>query len=330
MTGTRGLSPEGTDPRAPMPVTERRGGQAPTGPVPVAVLGIGAVGGMLAARTGALAVGTPRTVAAVRDRGLRLVHDGETTVTRADAVERLERPVSLLVVAVKAHALEAALDRIAPEALDGSVVLPLQNGLEHVAAIRRRYTASDTVSLARPPVIAAGSIGRLEALSPEAGVVVQRTPGAVVTVASEALTRPELEAALEPLRVPGISVVVSDDEGHVLWDKAARLAVLAAATTASGLSVGPLRTDPGWRARLEGALAEACAVAAADDVELDPAGQWAIIEAMPGDLTTSTARDAAAGRPTELDAITGSVVRAGVRVGVPTPLLAGLLADAQG
>ena len=83
-----------------------------------------------------------------------------------------------------------------------------------------------------------------------------------------------------------------------------------------------------WSGRLREALEEACAVARAEGVSLDPAGQWAIIEALPGDLTPSTARDARAGRPTELDAITGSVVRAGRRAGVPTPTLEELLAAA--
>ncbi len=69
-------------------------------------------------------------------------------------------------------------------------------------------------------------------------------------------------------------------------------------------------------------------MAAADGVGLDAAAQWAIIEAMPDDLTTSAARDAASGRPTELDAITGSVVRAGHRLGVGTPELDALLAEA--
>jgi 2-dehydropantoate 2-reductase len=53
-----------------------------------------------------------------------------------------------------------------------------------------------------------------------------------------------------------------------------------------------------------------------------------MIAAMPPDLTTSTARDAAAGRRTELDAITGSVVRAGARLDVPTPTLTALLEEA--
>ena len=296
--------------------------------LPIAVLGVGGIGGRLAARTGAICVGTERSVAAIRGSGLTLVHGETTTVAHPEAVERLETPIGLLVVAVKAYDLEDALDRIAPEAVAGAVVLPLLNGLEHVEAIRARFGASDAVSRARPAV-AAGSIARVEAYSPEPGRVVQRTPGATLTAASREVDPSSLDATLEPLRVPGIEVVLGDDEGSVLWEKAARLAVLAAATVASGLAVGTLRTDPTWRPRLGEALGEACAVAAADGVPLDAAEQWAIIEAMPNDLTTSAARDASSGRPTELDAIAGSVVRAGARLGVPTPALARLLEEAE-
>ena len=47
------------------------------------------------------------------------------------------------------------------------------------------------------------------------------------------------------------------------------------------------------------------------------------------DLTTSAARDVLAGRRNELDAIAGSVVRAGERLGVPCPVLSRLVADAD-
>jgi 2-dehydropantoate 2-reductase len=296
----------------------------------IAVLGIGGIGGLVAARTGALCVGTARTVAAIGATGLTLEQDGATTVVRAEAVERLEQPVSLLVIGVKAHGLAAALDRVAPEALAGAVVLPLLNGLDHVEALRARYgRPSNTLLLGSRPVVVAGSIGAVEAFSPQPGVVVQRTTGdAVIATASDELDRAALDRALGPLHVPGLRVVVGDDEQAVLWEKAARLAVLAAATVASGLPIGPLVEDETERERLRAALDEACAVAAASGVDVDPAGQWAIIESLPFDLTTSAARDAAAGRPTELDAIAGSVVRAGRRLGVPVATLAGLLEDA--
>ena len=289
------------------------------------MLGLGGIGGLLAVRTGALCVGSERTVDAIGERGLRLVQGGETTHARLEAVTRLDTPVALLVVAVKSYHLDGALDRVAPEALDGAMILPLQNGLEHVAAIRAR------VEGAHPrPSVAAGSIGHVSASSPEPGLVVQETRTAArISAASHELEAAELAERLAPLAVPGIEVVVGDDEGAVLWEKAARLSVLAAATVAAGRSIGALCDDRAWRPRLEAALAEACAVAAADGVELDAARQWAIIVGMPHDLTTSAARDAAAGRRTELDAIAGSVVRAGARLGVPTPVLAELLEEAS-
>ena len=287
-------------------------------PASLAVLGLGGIGGMLVVRTGALGVGTEATVEAIREGGLTLAHGGHTTVARPEVVTRLDRPVSLLVVAVKAFSLEAALERVDPDSLDGAVVLPLLNGLEHVELLRRRLDA----------VVAAGSIGAVEAFSPEPGFVVQRSAGAAITAASDELRGEPFERALAPLAVPGIELAVTDGERAVLWEKAARLAVLAAAAIASGKPVGELRDDPTWRRRLEASLVEACAVAEADGVELDAAGQWSIVEQLPANLVPSAARDASVGRPTELDAITGSVVRAARRLGVWTPMLDGLLADA--
>jgi 2-dehydropantoate 2-reductase len=287
----------------------------------LAVLGLGGVGGALAVRTGALCVGTERTVEAIRERGLTLVHGAETTVVHPEATTRLERPVGLLVVAVKAYDLDAALDRIGPEALDGAVVLPLLNGLEHVDAIRGRLDGT---------AVAAGTIGVFSAAATEPGVVVQATAGAAtIRAASQDVGRETLGAALAPLDVPGIEVVLEDDERAVLWEKAARLAVLAAATTASGLAVGALRDDPAWRERLRAAVGEAAATAEADGVPMSAETQWGMIGAMQPELTTSATRDAAAGRPTELDAIVGSLVRAAARLGVATPALEALWEEAR-
>jgi 2-dehydropantoate 2-reductase len=277
----------------------------------VAVLGPGAVGTVFAvplARAGyrIVCVARREAAAAIRRHGLTLVRHGDASDARPEAVEALAEPVDVLLVSVKAYALDEALERVSEQP---TTIVPLLNGLEHAERLR---------ALLGGHVLAA-SVGRLEAYRDGPTVVAQTTGRPVVTLGPDGRRVEALFAAAgaDVLRAPG--------ERAVLWEKVARLAPLAAATALTQRPVGDLRDDPQWRTRLEDAVAEACAVAAAEDVELDPAAQWKIIEAMPADLTTSTARDFAAARPSELDAITGAVVRAGRSLGVPTPTLDRLL-----
>jgi 2-dehydropantoate 2-reductase len=280
----------------------------------IAVLGPGAVGGALAvplALSGArvVCVAKPDTAEAIARDGLTLVRCGELLHARPEANTDLREPVDLLLVTVKAPALDDALDRILA---DASTVLPLMNGLEHVDAIRARLNGR----------VIAASIGRLEAYRDGPTRIVQTTPAPLVTVASP-------DGAAELLRAAGLEVRVGESERAVLWEKLARLAPLSAATAAKQQPLGELRSDPHWRATLEAAVEEACAVAAADGVLLDPTAQWEILDAMPASVTTSTARDAADGRPTELDATMGAVIRVAKRVGVSIPTLERLLAEAE-
>ena len=272
----------------------------------VAVLGPGAVGGVLTA--GFLAGGVdvvciarPATAAVIRSEGLSL-KQGETGQTVRPAVEtELREPVELLVVTVKAPALDDAIERVhaRPDA-----VVPLLNGIEHMETLRRRFPDSN---------VAGASIGRIEAWLERPGVVVQPTPSVLMTASRN--------APAELLRRSGVEVRVDGSAEEVLWEKLARQAATAAVTSIAQRPVGELRTDEGWRRRFRAAVDEACAVAAADGVTLSADAEWEIIEGMPPLLTSSTARDISAGIPSELDAITGAVVRAGRRLGVDTPVL---------
>jgi 2-dehydropantoate 2-reductase len=288
------------------------------------VLGPGAVGGALATHLASaglhvVCIPRPETVQVLALAGITLEVDGrEPIVVRPEVTAAISRPVALLLVTVKAGDLEQAVAQVDPAAVAEGVVVPLLNGLDHFDVLRERFGAR----------VAAGSISRFEAYRVGRFQIIQKTPSAVVTVAAPEPS-PEIEHAAGLLVRGGVEVRLESDEREVLWRKAARLAVLAAATTASGLPIGRLRDDPAWRHRLEEAVHEACSIAAADGVTLSSATQWTIINDLDDDLTTSTARDVAAGRPSELDAITGSVVRAGERLGVPCPALEALFAEAK-
>jgi 2-dehydropantoate 2-reductase len=292
----------------------------------VAVLGPGAVGGtfavkFLAADYRTLCVAPAATVHLMAHAGISVeTSGGAAHVGRPEMTERLEVPVSLLLVTVKADQLEDALERVEPEAVADGVVLPLLNGLEHMDAIRERF----------PGRVAAGALSRFEAYRVGRVQIIQRMPTALVTMASDELSREELERAARLLERAGIDVEVEEDERRVLWRKAVRLAVLAPATVLTRRTVGELRSDYEWRPRLEEAVAEACAIAAADGVSLMPSSQWTRIIEMDAGATTSVGRDLKNGVGREIDAITGAVVRAGERLGVPCPVLTELAMQTSG
>jgi 2-dehydropantoate 2-reductase len=272
----------------------------------VAVLGPGAVGGVLAvgfveAGVEVLLVARPATAEAIRSGGLTLKRGKSVKTVRPRVVTELREPVELLLVTVKAPALDAALDRVKTRP---AAVVPLLNGIEHMDTLQERFAGSR---------VAGASIGRIEAWLERPGVVVQPTPSVVMTVASD--------APADLLGRSGVEVRVNGTAKEVLWEKLARQAPTAAATSITQRPIGELRSDPEWRGRLRAAIEEACSVAAADGVALSPAAEWEIIEAMPPLLTSSTARDIAAGVPSELDAITGAVIRAGRRLAVDTTIL---------
>ena len=289
----------------------------------VAVLGPGAVGGALAVRLltagiHTICVARPETAGVIALAGLVVETRGATLTARPEVAERLTKPVGLLLVTVKAPALEEALDRIDPSAVEEGVVLPLLNGLEHMELVRSRFEGR----------VAAGSISHFQAYRAGRVQIVEGTSSPIVTMASDELPSRDLERVAELLRQARVEVRVAPSEKRVLWHKAVRISVLAAATSATGRTVGELRSDVVWRPRLEQAIGETCMVAEADGVQLRLAAQMTIIDDMADETTTSAARDVASGRRSELDAIVGSVLRAGERLGVPCPTLSELAAMA--
>lgn len=284
-----------------------------------AVLGPGAVGGSLAVRLSnagvpVICVAHPEAAGLIALAGLVLESPEGTLAARMEVVERLTKPVGLLLVTVKAPALDDAIARVEPEAVADGIVVPLLNGLEHMKTLRKRF--GDRV--------VAGSISHFQAYRAGRVQIVEATPAPVITVASDSLPRTEVEAVADLLRHARLDVRVGQDERRVLWHKLARIAALAAVTSASRRTLGELRSDPDWHARLEHALIETCRVAEADGVPVGFAEQWKTIERMAAETTTSAARDVAAGRRSELDAIVGSVLRVADRHGVPCPTLIGL------
>jgi 2-dehydropantoate 2-reductase len=282
----------------------------------VAVLGPGGVGGLLAAvleRAGvAVAVIAREMTAQIISReGLRLdsVTFGRFTV-RPPALDSLTEPADVLIVATKAAGLEPGLERI--EATPG-LILPLLNGLDHIAQLRERFPAERVL---------AGSI-RVEADRPAPGVIVHTSPFLLINMASRAPSAQEpMRALAGTLSSAGFPTQVLASEAEVMWSKLVRLNALACTTSAYDKLLGEIRSSPPLRADLVGAIEEGCTVGRAEGAEeLDPTRAIAELDGAHETLGSSMQRDIAAGRTPELDAIPGSLLRAAARHGLRCPIV---------
>jgi 2-dehydropantoate 2-reductase len=287
----------------------------------IAVLGPGGVGGLLAGaldRAGSevIVIAQASTAAVISEHGLRVdsVILGKF-VAHPRAVERLEEPVDVLLVATKAAGLRPALERIAVEP---KLVVPLLNGLDHIAVLRQRFA---------PGSVLAGSI-RVEADRPAAGVVVHTSPFLLVNMASaDPAAGGEMRSLAQLLSDAGVPSKVLASEAQVMWSKLVRLNALACVTSAYDKLLGEIRSTPELRADLVGAIEEACAVARAEGADdIDPVTAVAELDRAHDTLGSSMQRDIAAGRTPELDAIPGSVLRAATRHGLECPTIERLVA----
>ncbi|MER6051890.1 2-dehydropantoate 2-reductase [Streptomyces sp. NPDC001793] len=284
----------------------------------VAVLGPGGVGGLLAAllsRAGhrVVCIAGDETARTLRQSGIR-VRSGQfgdfTAAVEADTV--LRTPVDLCVMSVKHTSLDSALDRVPPRLLADGVVLPLLNGVEHIEMLRARHGARQVV----PAVI------RVESTRTAPGVVEHGSPFVEIDLAGGQERLAPLAAALT---AAGVTTRVLPDEKAVLWAKLAFLAPFALLTTRYRVPIGDIRSER--HEELAALVEETAAVSRACGGPGDAAQLLARFGTFPPDSKSSMQRDAEAGRPLELDAIGGAVLRAAERHGIDAPLLKRLVTE---
>lgn len=275
-----------------------------------AVLGAGGVGAFL----GAALARVGRDVLLLRREESLARYDGVVHVeslvlgdfdAEVPAAPTLEEHVDVLWVATKATQLADALERVPEGAAENSVVVPLLNGLDHVELLRRRFS---------PTRVLPASI-TIESERVEPGLVRQLSDFAYVVLSPG----PQAEELRDELVEAGIEASVGEDETSVLWRKLAALAPIALTTTLRGSDLGGVVADPAWRSRLEACVREVVAAARGDGVVLDAEALIARIENVPPGLRSSMQKDREARKPTEIDAIGGSVLRAAARHGVDAP-----------
>ncbi|MGP4088510.1 ketopantoate reductase family protein, partial [Streptomyces sp. KR55] len=281
----------------------------------------GGVGGLLAAllaRAGhrVICLAGETTTDTLRTTGIRIrsAQFGDFTAD-IEADTELREPVDVCLITVKHTALDAALARVPVSALGDGLLVPFLNGVEHPYFLRSRY---------RPDQVAPAVI-RVESTRVAPGVIEHTSPFAEVDVTGDPVPRERLDALAAAFADAGPTTRVLDDEVAALWAKMSFLAPFALLTTRYALPLGDVRSR--HRDELTALVAETAAVSRACGGPADPAQALARYDAFPPGTKSSMQRDAEAGRPLELDAIGGALLRAAEHHGVPTPVTAKLVRE---
>jgi len=309
----------------------------------ICVVGAGAIGGVIAARLAAtgdtdvsvLARGA--TLASIRDRVLRvtspvLTDTGGTTTARVAASDVAAKlgPQDFVVVAVKAQSMAGVAASIGGLLGPETAVLSTLNGVPWWfldgfggPAAGRHLDSVDPDGFIASVLPAARVIGgtvHLSASSPAPGEVSWRSGNGRIIGELDGASSPRLAALAGVLRAGGFDVTESarihDDVWYKLWGNLTLNPICALTNASTGPALDDdLVRDFVSRAMLEArAIGERIGCPIAQSLE----DRHAVTRKL-GDFVPSMLQDARAGRPLELDSLTGAVRELGALVGVPTP-----------
>jgi 2-dehydropantoate 2-reductase len=285
----------------------------------IAVVGAGAVGGYFGgmfARAGApiVFVGRKHFADAVNSKGLVLDKaEGQEQIRATATVEMSAvRDCPLILFCVKANNTSATATQMAPFVRPDTTVVCLQNGVDNSDQVR----AVANVAAVPAAVYVAVSV-------PESGRVKHLARG-------DLIIGPPSERAtyLVDLFIrAGIPCRVSDNIEGELWLKLLRNCALNAISALGHVRYGQIAKNENAKKLMEQIVDEVLAVARAARVAMpgvhDRESGMAVTMELAMQMAnafSSTAQDLNRGRPTEIDALNGYVVRRGAELGVPVPV----------
>jgi 2-dehydropantoate 2-reductase len=313
----------------------------------IAVVGVGAVGGLMAARlalagheVSALARGA--TLATVRERGLRLRAAGQETAVPLRASDRTEElgEQDLVVIAVKGTTLADVARTLKPLLGPRTSVMPAMNGVPwwflqtpptagRLAAAEQRITSIDPdgrIQAALPLERVLGCVVHLTCSSPEPGVVQHGFGDRLIVGEPGGRLSPRIDAVCAALAEAGFKTEPSADIRRDIWYKLWGNMTMNPLSALTGATTAGMLDDPLVHGFILRTMAEAAEVGAQLGCPITQSGEERMaLTRQLGAFKTSMLQDALAGRALELDALVGAVHEIGLRFGVAMPNIGALL-----
>jgi 2-dehydropantoate 2-reductase len=213
---------------------------------------------------------------------------------------------------------------LAPAMGEQSAVLPLLNGIRHIALLEGRFGSNRVL----------GGVTAINAALTPDGVIVQSQfrvnfnfVGELTGAASQ-----RIEAIRKALELGGIPVTVSGNITAVMWNKFFGFASIAAIASLTRSRAGPIALSGAGSAFVEAVIDECARACEAEGYPAPPQ----LLDVVRGTYSQSDSSygpsllvDVESGRPTEGEHTIRDLVRRAMHHGIPTPILGAALCNLQ-
>jgi 2-dehydropantoate 2-reductase len=286
-----------------------------------AIFGSGGVGGYFGGRLAqagqdVVFIARGRHLAEIIESGLRVDSiGGNFMVMPAKATDSPQSigKVDVVVVATKAWQLGESLEQLNCLVGERTMILPLLNGIEHIDLL---------VNLFGNRVL--GGLCRISSFVASPGHI---THVAVKPFIAFGELNNEKSGRIRELygvlsAIDGIVVEIPEDIQAAMWEKFVFICSTSGVGAVTRQPMDVFRAVPESRAMVESALREVENIARIKDAALPSdlvSTLMKRIDGLPNGMFASMQKDIMEGRPSELDAQTGAVIRLGRALGIPTP-----------
>ena len=237
---------------------------------------------------------------------------GNLTDNHADA-----GVVDVVLFCVKSYDTESAARQLAPMLSDETIIISLQNGVDNEQKIQ------DAI----PCGIVFGGVSYIYATITAPGVVTH-TVGPTKVVFGDLQERSgnissKAAAILQAMTHAGIVAILADDIELELWKKFIFIAAVGGMTALTRLTLGEILAVNETREMLADAMRETEALARAKRVNLPPQFTEQVFEILKrydNNSRSSMYHDLVHNKRIEIEAFSGTIVRYGAALGIPTPV----------
>lgn len=288
----------------------------------IVIYGTGGVGGYFGARL-AQAGNTVTFIArgkhleAIQQKGLQLKSiKGDYLVYPANATSTISevKNIDLILVCVKTWQLAEVAKKLKPILSENTMVIPLLNGVDNADVLCNIIKEKHVLGGLCKVVSKVEDYGTINHISYEPTIVFGE------------LNNKKTERALlleNILLKAGITTKLSNNIQQEIWTKFLFITTISAIGALTRVTIGEMISSSGIKKIMQQTAEETLSIAKAKGINLPEdiiEKQFQVIESQPYNTTSSLQRDMMEGKPSELEAQNGTIVKMGIELGIPTPV----------